>query len=79
MNKETAKTILHRYIKNEESNLHAENYLLLAEAFGDAKAVDYAKININFIQRNNYLNSALNNIAYSWCNHYYYELVELSK
>lgn len=78
MNKETAQKILRRYKKNEELNLHAENYLLLAEAFEDAHSADDARINLHFIQRNRYANEEYSKMAHSSCNHYYYELVRIA-
>lgn len=81
MNKETAARILSEYEENEELNLHAENLLLLAEAFEDENAAHYAKMNIGLIKMRGYarIDCFYRQEAYELCNHYYYQLTELVK
>lgn len=81
MNKETAARILSEYKENEEINAHAENFLLLAEAFEDEHAAYVAKTNIQLIRQKGYADSNCfyRREAHNLCNPYYYQLTELAK
>jgi len=80
--KHKAIEVLADYKENEDLNLHAENYLLLAETFEDENAIQKARfaISTNTPSSTKYSKIlAARNIAHAACNHYYYKLVKLTK
>jgi hypothetical protein len=60
-----------KYLANEDSNRHAENFCLLANKFGDESEKFICNANLNFKKRFNYVDSDLSRAAYQAANKYY--------
>lgn len=60
-----------KYLANEENNCHAENFCLLANAFGDEQEKFICNANLNFKKRFNYVDADLSAAAYRAANKYY--------
>lgn len=72
----TPEDALREYKSNESLNLHSLNFVLLAEFFGDEKAIGLAKKNHSLMTKRGYIDflCPVYNEAYFACNHYYYKL-----
>jgi len=67
--------ILHLYKRNEELNMHAENLVLLANAFGGKAERRLAKINLQRRNRLGCVDSKLNALANRHVGKYYELLI----
>ena len=57
--KKTINQLREKYDENEDCNCHAENYILLAEHFGSAEQIFYAKINLEYKEKFGFASSDL--------------------
>ena len=69
-----AESIITEYKENEESNCHAENYLLLAKSMKDEEAIFLAEANLNFSNKFEYCDMNLRKAAHDACNDFYYNI-----
>lgn len=68
------------YKENEDLNLHGENYLLLAKAFGDEAAIFMAETYLR-VRDSQFTSIRMIELArteaHNFCNLYYYKLKEM--
>lgn len=68
---------MRQYKENESNNMHAENYVLLAETMQDEEALMIAKCNLEFNKKFGYSEFNLRKAAHEACNDYYYRIAAL--
>jgi len=66
--------ILHLYKRNEELNMHAENLVLLANAFGSKAERRLAKMNLERRNRLGCADSTMNSLACRLINPYWQKI-----
>ncbi len=64
--------VLKEYQANEEANCHAENYVLLADYFGDWDMQELARKNMRFRDKHGYNCHKLNKFTHHQINPLYY-------
>ena len=70
------KKMLERYKKNEASNYHTENYLILAEAFGTTKEITKVRDILKRNEKNGYTSDEDGAWMYKTINPYYRKIWE---
>jgi 1,2-phenylacetyl-CoA epoxidase catalytic subunit len=64
------------YNENEDTNDHAGNFLLLAKLYGGEREIEICQKNLNFREKNGYVDSSLSQRALSVTMSYYRFLVD---